>query len=206
MLVLCFALIAVAGRFAPDFLDAIFRDRNTEWFSERFSVQLEEKNEWVVLSNTITGRETVSQSALLLGTVQEVSIPYAYSVSFVINLSQCTVAANGDTMEVYLPAPEAAYSKLTVDDDNIEKRDFLRPLTHQRYAEIINELESKLYLEASTSPENLEAAWDSAVKNMEKLYLDFVQESGKAISPQIKIIRISSVLPTFASPSTTVSP
>lgn len=72
----------------PDFCGG-----NTQWISERFSETLREKNELVVYEVEITGQETVSQDAWLLGTVQKVEMPYTFQMSFTVDLSQAVVSA-----------------------------------------------------------------------------------------------------------------
>lgn len=63
LLVLCLALAFLAVRFGPNLYRRFFGDGNTTWISERFGEQLKEKNELVVYEATLTGQETVSQSA-----------------------------------------------------------------------------------------------------------------------------------------------
>lgn len=187
-MILCAALVLVGIRFGPNLYYRLFGSGNTQWISERFSEELKEKNEMVVFETTLTGQETVSQSAWILGNVQEVVIPYSYAVSFTVDLGQALVELEGNTILVRLPPPKASFSKLTVDEANMKKRDWLYPLTPERYASLKTEIEQKLFAEASENKDYLEAAWAVAVKNMESLFEAVAQQSEQGITCDIRVL------------------
>lgn len=191
LLILCVAFAFVAVRFGPSVYRRFFGDGNTTWISERFGEQLKEKNELVVFETTITGQETVSQDAWLIGKVQEVLVPYSFSISFAVDLSLADVSLNAsnDTILVRLPSPVAKYPKLTVDEAKMKKYDLLYPLTPERYAEIKSEIETKLYDECATKQEYLDAAWQAAVKNMESLFKSIAESSEKGVTCEIQVLR-----------------
>lgn len=189
-LLICILAIAfLAVRFGPDLYARLFGSGNTVWISERFSEELKEKNELVVYEATITGQETASQTAWLVGTVQEVIVPYSYSISFVVDLSESSVNVNGNTIEVLLPSPKANYSKLTVDEGKMKKYDWLYPLTPERYATIKEEIEQKLFEECSVKPEYLDAAWTATVKNIESLFKSVAESSAEGVTCDIRVIQ-----------------
>ena len=189
--VLCVAAVVfLAVRFGPALYYRLFGSGNTVWISERFSEELKEKNELVVFETVVTGQETAVESAWLLGKVQEVIVPYSYSISFVVDLTDSGVAVNGNTIEVSIPAPKAAYSKLTVDETKMKKYDWLYPLTPERYAAIKEEIELKLFEECSAKQEYLDAAWAAAVKNMEALFQSVAERSDEGVTCDIRVIRI----------------
>ncbi len=191
LLIVCFAIAFVAVRFGPSLYRRFFGNGNTTWISQRFGEELKEKNELVVLETTITGEETAQQNAWLIGTVQEVSMPYVFSMSFVVDLSLADVSVNeaGDTIIVRLPSPVARYPKLTVDESKMKKSDLLYPLTPERYAEIKNEIEQRLTEESATKQENLDAAWKTAVRNMENLFKTIAERSEQGVTCDIQVIR-----------------
>lgn len=194
-LILCLAVAFLAVRFGPNLYRRFFGDGNTRWVSERFGEELKTQNELVVYQATITGQETVSQEAWLLGTVQQVVVPYSYAISFSINLNQAQVDVDtaSDTLIVRLPSPLPGYSKLTVDEDQMQKNDWLYPLTPERYSEIKSEIEQKLYDECSTNQTYLDAAWDSAVDNMEKLFTGISATSRDGVTCTIQVVRDDSL-------------
>ncbi len=188
---LCAVLVFVGIRFGPTLYYRFFGSGNTQWISEQFSEQLKEKNELVVYETTLEGQETISQEAWLLGKVQEVVVPYSYSISFVIDLQHSSVTVDPDTnsIQVHLPLPKASYSKLTVDEANMKKHDWLYPLTPERYASIKTEIENKRFKECSENPAYLDAAWATAVKNMESLFKSVAEQSEQGMTCAIVVIQ-----------------
>jgi len=189
-LILCAALIAGGVLFGPRLYKLLFGGANATWISERFSETLVEKRELVVLEKTITGQETVSTDAWLIGTVQKVVVPYSFTASFSVDLQQATVQYDEENklIRVALPAPTVAYYKLTVDEESVEKRDLLYPLTSDRYTEIKQELEQKLYDEVTGDPELQESAWASAVTETEALYQALLTANGTNADIAMQIV------------------
>lgn len=203
LLILCFALAYVAVRFGPNLYRRFFGDGNTSWISERFGEELKAKNELVVYETTLTGQETVAQNAWLIGKVQEVVVPYSFSVSFVVDLSHAAVSVDtpADLIVVRLPAPVAKYQKLTVDEEKMKKFDLLYPLTPERYAEIKNQIEQKLFDECRAKPEYLSAAWDSTVHNMESLFKTIAEQSSDGVTCTIQVLQDDSLAEVAQTPS-----
>ncbi len=189
VIICCIALIFLGIRFGPNLYYRIFGSGNTHWISERFSEELREKNELVVYETTLTGQETISQSAWLLGKVQEVIVPYSFSISYMVDLSQSSVTVRGNTIEVRLPAPKANFSKLTVDEAKMKKYDWLYPLTPERYASIKTEIETMLFDECATKPEYLDSAWTAAIKSMESLFRSVADRSEEGMTCDISVIQ-----------------
>jgi len=189
-LILCAVLVAAGVLFGPRLYALLFRGSNATWVSERLSEELNEKRELVVLEKVITGRETVSTDAWLIGTVQEVILPYTFSANFSVDLRQAGVSYDkqSNTIQVLLPLPTVAYYKLTVDEENVEKHDFFYPLTADRYAEIQRELEQKLYGEVTNDPALKESAWASAVSETEALYQALLTANGTNAVFTIQVI------------------
>lgn len=192
LVVLCIAIAYVALRIGPNLYYRIFGS-NTQWVSERFSEELKEKNEWVVFETILTGQETVTQSAWLLGKVQEVTVPYSYAIRFVVDLSQSNVKATGNTIQVSLPAPLPAYSRLDVDDDSMKKIDWLYPLTPERYAEIKKSIEDKLYAETSLNQTYLDAAWETTVRNVKSLFRAVAEQANSNTGIEISVVQAAGI-------------
>lgn len=189
-------LLAVAVgivRFGPDVYMSLFGEENLHWISERFSETLKEKNELVVYQLETTGQETVTQDAWLLGTVQKVEIPYTFQMSFTVDLSIAQVTVNERSIEVHVPAPVAGYQKLTVDEANIQKNDWLYPLTPQRYEQIKQQLESKLFEEYRENETYCQQAWDVTVHNLQQLFRAVTAQSLFPDAYDVQIILDSSL-------------
>jgi len=191
ILILCLAIAFVAVRFGPNLYRRFFGNGNITWVSERFGEKLLEKNELVVYETTLTGQETISQTAWLIGNVQEVVVPYSFSISFVVDLSKAAISVDTitDTINVRLPSPLAKYQKLTVDETKMQKNDWLYPLTPERYAQIKSDIEAKLYNECATKQEYLDAAWETTVKNMQSLFKNIASTSTDGTTCTIQVIK-----------------
>lgn len=189
----CIVLALVLVRFGPELWIRVFGGGNTQWISERFSETLREKNELVVYEVEVTGQETVSQDAWLLGTVQKVEMPYTFQMSFTVDLSRAVVSALDNTVEVRLPSPAPAYPRLTVNDDEVKKSDWLYPLTPERYAEIKQQTEDRLFAECSQNEEYQANAWGVTVRNLESLFQSVLEQSGWGNGINITVVRDDSL-------------
>lgn len=189
----CIVLALVLVRFGPALWVRVFGGGNTQWISERFSETLREKNELVVYEVEVTGQETVSQDAWLLGTVQKVEMPYTFQMSFTVDLSRAVVSALDNTVEVRLPSPAPAYPRLTVNDDEVKKSDWLYPLTPERYAEIKQQMEDRLFAECSQNEEYQANAWGVTVRNLESLFQSVLEQSGWGNGINITVVRDDSL-------------
>ena len=195
ILVLMVAMVFVGFIFGPQISDLLF-DTSTETMrlSERFSETLKEKNDLVVYEAEITGQETITQDAFLFGTVQKVEMPYTFNMSFSVDLSKAAVSSEGNTISIRVPGPRASYYKLTVNDENMKKSDFLYPLTPERYASIKTELETRLYEEGQSNQQYLTDAWDVTVRNLQTLLESVAQNNAITSSYTVKVIRDDTLL------------
>ena len=191
--VICLALAFGVVRFGPAVYTRLFGEGNTRWISERLSETLREKNELVVYEIETTGQETVSQEAWLLGTVQKVEMPYTFQMRFTVDLSRSVVSAENGTVEIRVPSPVPGYQKLTVDEDNMRKYDWLYPLTPQRYAAIKQELEDRLFEEYSANDQYRQNAWNRTVYNLESLFSTVTKESLLGAGCQVPVVEDSTL-------------
>lgn len=141
----------------------------TESITDIIKVTLEEKNSLIVYEVNIEGNETATQRAWLIDEVQRVAFPYKFTMSYTVDLDHPDVAADGQKITVRLPEPEPGYQKLIVDEDQMKKVDWLYPLTPQRYAEIKQNVEDRLFEDCKANPEYQAAAWENAKKNVSQL-------------------------------------
>jgi len=99
--------------------------------------------------------------------------------------------------------PRASYYKLTVDDDAMKKSDFFYPLTPERYADIKNELEIRLYEEGQSNQQYLKDAWDVTVRNLKALLESVAQNNAIHTNYTVKVIRDDTLL---SAPANTQAP
>lgn len=199
-LLLVIALVFVVVRYWPYIYNRFFGG-DTLYVSERFSEVVKDQNRMEVLSDTITGQETATMEAAIIGTVQSVTIPYTFTIGFFVDYDQAVIGAKGNTVTIAIPEPYADYYKLTVDEANVKKSDFLVPLTSERSASIRLEIERKLFEECSTKPEYLERAWNSNVENLKKLFNSLLNsintnENGLTRNYQIEVTKMPKIAPT----------
>lgn len=191
--VLTLVLAALLVRFGPNLYVRFFGEENARWISERFSETLREKNQLVVYEIETTGQETVTQDAWLLGTVQKVELPYSFQMSYTVDLTNAQVSADENVIEVRVPAPAAGYQKLTVDENNMRKNDWLYPLTPERYEQIKQQVETKLFDEYSANQEYSGYAWDVTVHNLESLFRYVTDQSLFGNAYEIRIVEDESL-------------
>lgn len=193
LFVMLLALVFLGIRFGPGLYSRFFGSGSIQWISEQFSETLKEKNQLLVYEVETTGQETVTQEAWLLGTVQKVVMPYTFQMNFTVDLSRAAVASNGGVIEVRIPSPEPGYQKLTVNEAEMQKNDWLYPLTPERYSEIKEQVETRLFDEASTNQEYIQNAWNVTVKNLEGLFQTVVESGGGETGYTISVIRDDTV-------------
>lgn len=185
---ICFAIGAGAVILGPELYSNLFGGANTRWISEKLSESLKEKNQLIVYEIETTGIETVVQDAWLIGTVQKVEMPYAFSMNFTVDLSDALVSSEDELVTVRLPVPAAGYPKLVVDEERMTKVDWLYPLTAERYAAIKLEVENRLFEEYSQNEQHFTNAWNAAVKNLQELFQSVVRQSAMGATCDIRIL------------------
>ncbi len=177
LIVCCVALVFLAKEYGPALYRRIFGNGNTVKIRERLNEELKEKNELVVFEATLTEQQSVSQNAWLIGKVQEVVVPYTFSIAFTVDMSKAVTSVEDGNINVRLPAPVASYHRLDVDKDKVTKYDWLYPLTTERYAEIVDGIEKELYSECAANAEYLDAAWITAVKDVKSIFQTIADQS-----------------------------
>ena len=121
-------------------------------------------------------------------------MPYTFNMNFSVDLSKAVVSCDGNTISIRVPGPRASYYKLTVNDENMKKSDFLYPLTPERYASIKTELETRLYEEGQSNQQYLTDAWDVTVRNLQTLLESVAQNNAITSSYTVKVIRDDTLL------------
>ncbi|MBE5814082.1 MAG: DUF4230 domain-containing protein [Clostridiales bacterium] len=187
-LVLVAAVVLVAIFFGPS-------ESKARWLSASFSETLKEKNELIVYSGERTGRDTYQRNALLIGTVQEVEIPYTFNFDYTVDLSQATVEASGTTIYVRVPAPVLSNHKLTVVDKDVERTGALVYISPEKYTEIKQSLENKLLEDTLANEEYTANAWEITVRNLTNLLTSVARANAAFGGFTIEVVQTDAVLP-----------
>lgn len=181
-LVLVAAVVVVAIFFGPS-------ESKARWLSASFSETLKEKNELIVYSGERTGRDTYQRNAMLVGTIQEVEIPYTFGFDYTVDLSKAKVESSGTTIYVRVPAPTLSSHKLTVVDSEVERTGALVYLSPEKYTEIKQSLETRLLEETQANEEYNTNAWEITVRNLTNLLTSVARANAAFGGYTIEVIR-----------------
>ena len=96
-------------------------ESGVKWLSVCFSETLKEQNELIVYSGEKTGIEIYQRNAPIVGTIQEVEMPYTFSFEFSVDLSKAVVDVSGKDVTVHVPGPRLYNYKMTVVDRDVER-------------------------------------------------------------------------------------
>ncbi|MBE5802488.1 MAG: DUF4230 domain-containing protein [Clostridiales bacterium] len=208
LMAILMALSLVSFRYSPTFRSFLLQNGSAKWLSQRFSETIREKNELVVFEAELTGQETYTENAMLLGTVQKVEMPYTFVINFSVDLSKAVVSPDeeNNTLIVSVPAPYVSYYKLTVNESEMKKTDWLLPLTPERYAELHSHLETRLCDESKNNPEYLANAWNRTVNVLETQFKSLIQSNPMAETYTIQVIQSDALQQTDDSSAPSVVP
>lgn len=137
--------------------------------STQLSHAMEKAGELTVLTCTDTGVAVAETKALLLGTVQKVSIPYEYEIGFGFSLSEVKLIPDEQGITVQLPPIKILHDRFTVSGD-ADVEDFWYHLSEKRYQSIVDEQALACrngYLEEES---HWKAAWDAACEALSGLF------------------------------------
>lgn len=115
-------------------------------------------------------------------------MPYTFRMSFTVDLSRATIEVEENQIKVHVPSPEPGYQKLIVADEKVRKVDWLYPLTPERYAQIKQEVEDRLFMEYSANEAYRQNAWNVAVRNLETLLRPIADQNLLGSIYEIKVV------------------
>lgn len=182
LLVLVLAVLMALAFFMPS-------EENVKWLSVRFSETLKEKNELLVYSGEKTGCEIYQRNAPIVGTIQEVELPYTFSFDFSVDLSKAAVDVNGNTIYVRVPGPRMCNYKLSIQDNEVERSGSLVYLSPNKYTEIKQSLEQRLLTETQANEQYITDAWNVTVRNLKALLTSVAQANAVNGGFGIEVVR-----------------
>ena len=77
----------------------------------------------------------------------------------------------------------------------MKKSDWLYPLTQERYAQIQQETEERLFAQCSENEEYRAGAWGVTVRNVESLFQSVLEQSGWGNGCSIRVVQDDSLRP-----------
>ena len=159
----------LAWRYLPDL------SGYTEVAAQTLSRRFEESARLETMKIEEEGVLTSSTSALLLGTVQEVTICYRYEVSLGIDLRQVSVRAQGHALILTLPPMEVLADSLT--PEQITRSDFWYPLTDKKRKTLLeNErlaCRERCLTEQTASPD----AWEQTCRMLDATVAQWLEDA-----------------------------
>lgn len=162
--------------YARDWLKSHMPQGKYERISTLLTHELQEAGELTAVRFQDTGVMHTETNALFLGSVQEVTVPYAYEIGLGFPLSEVTIQAQGSVIQVSIPEIRMLYDSFQVTGEP-EVRDFWYQLTESRYQKMLDD-QAKSCREAYQDPDLVkEAAWDAACKALESLFSQWADES-----------------------------
>jgi len=175
-LALALMLAAVFYPYARDWIHRIMPQGKYERISTLLTHELKEAGELTAIRYTDTGILHAETNALLIGSVQQVTVPYAYEIGLGFPLGEVTIRALENALEVTLPEIRMLYDSFQVTGEP-EVNDFWYHLTESRYQKMLDDQALSCregYLE---NPQYQQEAWDAACKTLQALFVQWANES-----------------------------
>lgn len=144
--------------------------------AEILSHEMTETGKLTAVEYCDQGEMTSKTDALIIGTVQSVTVPYRYDIALGLDLSRVEVETESDSLIIYLPPIELISDKLTVTGD-AKINDFLFPLTNQRYQDMLDAHALSCRETYMNNQPLLDEAWTSAAKTLKELFSKWIEGS-----------------------------
>lgn len=170
-------LVVTLLPYAREWLGALLPEGKYQRASQLLTHQMEKAGELTAVRHTDTGVMTAHTDALLIGTVQRVSVPYTYEIGLGFSLKDVRLTATEDGIQAALPAVRMLFDSFQVTGaPQIE--DFWYRLSETQYQKMLDEQAAacrSAYLENDAL---MQEAWAAACETLTGL---FQQWSGEAL-------------------------
>ena len=141
--------------------------------STLLSRKVENTGDLTVLRCTDTGIMSAETTALFLGAVQQVNVPYSYEIGFGLTLEEVAFSPEEDSIQVILPPLRMIYDSFLVTGDP-KISDFWYPLTEERYQQMLNEQAAACQADYLQNEQMMQDAWDAACQTLENLFSQWI--------------------------------
>ncbi|MBQ2701319.1 MAG: DUF4230 domain-containing protein [Clostridia bacterium] len=133
-----------------------------------------------------TGIAAASTSALFLGDVQRVSVPYEYTIALGVDLEKVQISIEDNGVCLTLPPVMMLYDSFNVTGE-AEIEDFWLPLSQSRYQKILDNQAAASRLEILSDQELMARAEEATIDKVTALYRQLLAAENLA-APQVKVI------------------
>ena len=135
---------------------------------------------------TDTGVAAASTSALLLGEVQRVSVPYEYKISFGIDLDKVEISHENGTILLKLPPVSMLHDSFIVTGD-AQIKDFWLPLSQSRYQRILDDQAASCRKEILSNEDLMAQAKEATAEKTVALYRQLLESESFSV-PAVKVL------------------
>lgn len=175
-LALAIVLAVALLPYARDLLRAYFPQGKYEQTTTRLTHEMQAVGELTAVRHSDTGVMTATVDALLVGTVQKVSVPYAYEIGLGLRLSDVVLTPTESGIIVSVPDAEMLHDSFSVTGDP-DVSDFWYRLTESRYQQMLNAQAAACRAEYLEDPVVMQEAWDAACEQLSALFAKWAGET-----------------------------
>ena len=176
-IVLAVILLPYASRLAQKLLPDLSDRAVTA--SVTLSQQMQQSARLETLLINEEGVVSSSTDALLIGTVQQVSVHYAYQASIGVDLTKVEVIPRGNTLTLVLPAFEVLTDSIT--PMTIDREDFWYPLTDDQLGKLLEDERLRCRSAYLDEYALTDAAWEQACQALDSTIAQWLDASGSGL-------------------------
>lgn len=170
--------------YARNFLRQYLPQGKYDQTSARLTHEMQAVGELTAVRHRDTGVMVATVDALLVGTVQKVSVPYAYEIGLGLRLDDVKLTPTENGITVSVPDAAMLYDSFTVTGEP-EVSDFWYRLTENRYQQMLDGQAAACRAEYLEDAVCMQQAWDAACDQLAAL---FSKWSGETLPLQFEHI------------------
>ena len=174
-LALALTLAAALFPYARQWLAALLPQGKYERFSSQLTHEMEKAGELTAVRYSDTGVMEAQTNALLIGSVQQVRVPYSYEIGLGLSLADVQLTATDAGLVAAVPETRMLYDSFQVTGEP-EVNDFWYRLTEGRYQEMLNGQAAACRAAYLENHQYQDEAWDAACEAIGALLAQWAGE------------------------------
>lgn len=172
---LILALVIAALPYASRMLGLLFPQADPVYTTTLLKREMAKVGKLSCLEYQDTGVAAASTSALFLGEVQKISVPYTYQIALGVDLNQVSFSPQADRIVLRLPTVEMLYDSFTVSGE-AEIHDFWLPISQAGYQAFLDDQAAACRQAILSDSQLMAQARDAAVEKLAALYAQWLQD------------------------------
>lgn len=161
--------------YAPKWLASLLPKGRYDQVSTLLTHEMQKAGELTAVRHKDTGLMKATTSALLIGQVQKVSVPYVYEIGLGISLSEVVLTPTETGITVTVPPTRMLYDSFQITGEP-EVEDFWYRLTEGRYQEMLNSQAAQCRADYLQNAAYQQEAWDAACEALKALLAQWAGE------------------------------